>query len=214
MENLIAGYKRFRARGWPDQRKTFESLAERGQQPRALIVACVDSRVDPAMIFDAAPGEILTIRNVANLVPPYGPDAAYHGTSSALELAVQVFEVPDIIVLGHGKCGGVQALLDGAPENACDFVAGWMSIAESARVEALHAPPEERQRCCEHEVIKVSIANLMSFPWIARRVEEGKLTLHGAWFGIHSGALMTLQADGSFEPVAGLDGLGGEAASG
>jgi carbonic anhydrase len=202
MENLIAGYKRFRANGWPDQRKTFESLAERGQQPRALLIACIDSRVDPAMIFDAAPGEILTLRNVANLVPPYGPDSAYHGTSSALELAVQVLEVPDIVVLGHGRCGGVQALLDGLPGNAGDFVAGWMSIAEAARVRAMHAATsEERQRCCEHEVIKVSLANLMTFPWIARRVEEGKLTLHGAWFGIHSGLLSTLQADGIFAPV-------------
>ncbi|MES1260225.1 MAG: carbonic anhydrase [Acidobacteriota bacterium] len=202
MERLIAGYRRFRANGWPEQRKTFESLAERGQQPKALVLACVDSRVDPAAIFDAGPGEILTIRNVANLVPPYGPDAAYHGTSAALELAVQVLEVRDIIVLGHGMCGGVQALLNGAPENARDFVAAWMSIAETARRRALHASADERQRCCEQEVIKVSLANLMTFPWIARRVEEGKLTLHGAWFAIRSGLLLTLQPDGSFTPPA------------
>src|SRR5665213_1278838 len=113
METLLAGYRRFRARGWPEQRRLFESLAENGQRPKALVVACVDSRVDPAMIFDAAPGELLTVRNVANLVPPYAPDAAYHGTSAALEFGVRVLEVPRILVLGHGLCGGVQALLEG-----------------------------------------------------------------------------------------------------
>lgn len=199
MEWLIAGYKRFRASSWPDRRKLFESLAEGGQRPKALVVACIDSRVDPAMIFDAGPGEMLIIRNVANLVPPYGPDTAYHGTSAALELGVQVLNVPDLIVLGHGMCGGVQALLSGPPENARDFVAPWMSIAEPARLRTLrYTSIEERQQCCEHEVIKLSLANLMTFPWIAERVAAGTLALHGAWFAIHSGLLMTLQPDGSF----------------
>jgi len=207
VDKLIAGYRRFRGAGWIKQRTTFETLAESGQQPKALIVACVDSRVDPAMIFDAAPGEMLTIRNVANLVPPYAPDKAYHGTSAALELAVQVFEVRDIIVLGHGMCGGVRALLHGAPENAHDFVAAWMSIAESARQRTAHVEsPEARQQLCEQEVIRVSLANLRTFPWIARRVAEGKLRLHGAWFAIRSGVLMTLQADGSFVPATGPEG--------
>ena len=206
MERLIAGYKRFRASGWPDRRKVFESLAESGQRPKALVIACIDSRVDPAMIFDAGPGEMLTVRNVANLVPPYGPDTAYHGTSAALEFGVRVLETPHLIVLGHGMCGGVQALLEGAPENARDFVASWMSIAEPARLRSLDCTsPEERQQRCEHEVIKVSLANLMTFPWIAERVAAGKLTLHGAWFAIHSGLLMTLRPDGSFLPPEDMD---------
>jgi len=164
-------------------------------------VACIDSRVDPAMIFDAAPGEMLTVRNVANLVPPYAPDAAYHGTSAALEFGVRVLEVPHLIVLGHGLCGGVQALLNGAPGSAAEFVAQWMLIAEPARERALQsARAEERQRLCEYEVIKVSLNNLMTFPWIAERVATGKLELHGAWFNIHSGLLMILQPDGSFAP--------------
>ena len=199
MKSLLAGYQRFRANGWPKQQDAFQSLAKEGQSPRALVVACVDSRVDPAMIFDTAPGEMLTVRNVANLVPPYEPDAAYHGTSAALEFGVRVLEVAHVMVLGHGLCGGVQALLNGPPDKAHEFVGPWMSIAWPARVRALHfSSAEERQRCCEHEVIKVSLANLMTFPWIAERVAAGKLELHGAWFDIHTGLLMICQPDGSF----------------
>lgn len=202
MDSLIAGYRRFRASGWPERQKLFESLAEGGQHPKALVVACVDSRVDPAMIFDAGPGEMLTVRNVANLVPPYAPDAAYHGTSAALEFGVRVMEVRHLIVLGHGLCGGVQALLGDAPETAADFIAPWMSMAAPARERALRCTSaEERQRCCEHEVIKVSLANLMTFPWIAERVAAGTLALHGAWFAIRSGILTMLQPDGSFAPA-------------
>ena len=172
-----------------------------GQSPKALVVACVDSRVDPAMVFDTAPGEMLTVRNVANLVPPYAPDAGYHGTSAALEFGVRVLVVPHLMVLGHSLCGGVRALLDGAPDNAHEFVAAWMSIAWSARVCALRgSSSEKRQQCCEHEVIKVSLVNLMTFPWVAERVAAGKLELHGAWFDIRTGELMTLQPDGSFSP--------------
>jgi carbonic anhydrase len=202
MEDLIAGYGRFRATSWPERQKRFESLAARGQHPKALILACIDSRVDPAVIFDAGPGELLTVRNVANLVPPYAPDTAYHGTSAALEFGVRVLEVPHLVVLGHGMCGGVKALLDGAPENARDFVAPWMSIAEPARARTLRcASAEERQQACEHEVINLSLANLMTFPWIAERVAAGKLVLHGAWFAIKSGVLTMRQPDGSFAPV-------------
>ena len=199
MKSLLDGYQRFRAKGWPEQRRAFESLAQAGQSPKALVVACVDSRVDPAMIFDTAPGDVLTVRNVANLVPPYAPDGAYHGTSAALEFGVRVLQVPHLMVLGHGLCGGVRALLDGAPDNAHEFVAPWMSMAWPARVRALRrGSAEERQQCCEYEVIKVSLANLMTFPWIAERVAAGKLELHGAWFDIRTGVLMILQPDGSF----------------
>jgi carbonic anhydrase len=201
MQELLAGYQRFRTNGWPEKRREFESLAENGQAPGALVVACIDGRVDPAMIFDAAPGEMLTIRNVASLVPPYAPDAAYHGTSAALEFAVRVMEVRDIIVLGHGLCGGVKTLLDGTPGKAKEFVAPWMSIAQPACARAMRFPPGDGRRLvCEHEVIKVSLANLMTFPWIAERVAAGDLTLHGAWFDIRIGALMTLQQDGAFAP--------------
>ena len=199
MGPLLAGYLRFRAKGWPEQRPVFESLADTGQRPRVLVISCVDSRVDPAVIFDAAPGEMLTVRNVANLVPPYAPDVAYHGTSAALEFGVRVLAVAHVVVLGHELCGGVRALLEGAPDNARDFVAPWMSMAESARERALrYASPKERQQCCEQDVIKLSLGNLMSFPWIAAAVAAGQLTLHGAWFSIRTGELLVLGSDGSF----------------
>ncbi len=177
----------------------FESLAEKGQSPRSLVVACIDSRVDPAMIFDAPPGEMLTVRNVANLVPPYGPDASYHGTSAALEFGVRILKVRHLIVLGHGLCGGVQALLADAPDRTHEFITPWMSIARPALVRArLCRTPEERQQCCEQEVVKVSLTNLMTFPWIAERVAAGKLELHGAWFDIRNGTLMILGPEGQF----------------
>jgi carbonic anhydrase len=201
MQNLLAGYQRFRANGWPEKRREFESLAENGQSPRALVVACIDSRVDPTMIFDTAPGEMLTVRNVASLVPPYAPDGSYHGTSAALEFGVRVMRVRDLIVLGHGLCGGVQTLLEGTPDKLSEFVGPWMSIAQPACARAMRFPPGEGRRLiCEHEVIKVSLGNLMTFPWIAERVAAGDLTLHGAWFDIRIGALMTLQPDGTFAP--------------
>ena len=202
MHQLLAGYQRFRTHGWPERRATFEALADNGQRPQVMVVACVDSRVDPAVIFDTAPGQLLTIRNVANLVPPYAPDAAYHGTSAALEFGIRVLEIPHLVVLGHGQCGGVRALLDGTPTAAGDFVGQWMSIAEPARRAALRCDePEARERCCEHEVVRISLANLRSFPWIAEREAAGKLTLHGAWFAIRTGVLGVLGADGVFADV-------------
>ena len=202
MQALIDGYHRFREAGWPARRSLLETLAEQGQQPVAMVLACVDSRVDPTMIFDAAPGQILTVRNVANLAPPYAPDQNFHGTSAALEFGVRVLEVPDLVVLGHGLCGGVRTLLEGAPMEARDFVAPWMAMANAARDRALRCESvEERQRVCEHEVIRIALANLMTFPWIADRVAAGRLRLHGAWFAIHSGQLTILRADGSFEAV-------------
>ncbi len=200
MEKLLAGYRRFRRQGWPEQQQRFESLAREGQRPETLVLACIDSRVDPAMIFGTRPGEILTVRNVANLVPPYEPDSAYHGTSAALEFGVRVLEVRHIVVLGHGLCGGVMALLNGAPENARDFVGPWMSMAGAARERALACAPAARQRCAEEEVVKISLANLRTFPWIAERVAAGRLRLHGAWFAVGSGVLTLLEND-VFVPV-------------
>ena len=165
-------------------------------------MACIDSRVDPGMIFDAAPGEMLTVRNVANLVPPYAPDAAFHGTSAALEFGVRVLEVEDIIVMGHGLCGGVRALIHGAPEVANEFVAPWMSIARPACENVIHSGPGHNvEQRCEHEVVKLSLANLMTFPWIAERVSEGKLALHGMSFDIATGELTVLGRDGVFRAV-------------
>lgn len=176
----------------------FEALARDGQAPRAMVVACSDSRVDPAMIFGAGPGELFILRNVAALVPPFQPDAKFHATSAALEFGVRVLRVPDLIVMGHGMCGGVRALLDGPPQEAGDFVGPWMRIAEPAKRRVLECRPADPQTECEREVVKLSLANLMTFPWLAERVAAGQLRLHGATFDIRYGTLWLLQPDGSF----------------
>ncbi len=198
MDRLLNGYRRFRQNHWPERRRLFESLADDGQQPRVLVICCADSRVDPGMIFDAGPGELFVVRNVANLVPPYAPDGAYHGTSAALEFGVRVLNVPDILVMGHGLCGGVRAMLDGPPPEVSDFVASWISIGARARDRALAHPPEGRQLFCEHETIRLSLDNLMTFPWIARRAEAGSLRLWGGHFDVRSGELSLLRPNGDF----------------
>ena len=201
MDALIAGYRRFRAGAWPERRALFEHLAAEGQQPRAMVIACADSRVDPAMIFDAGPGEIFVVRNVANLVPPWQPDGAYHGTSAALEFGVRALQVRDLIVMGHGLCGGVRALLEGVPETLGEFVGPWIRLAEPARARTLACAPVDPQLTCEQETVRVSLESLLTFPWIAAPVREGRLRLHGAHFDVRSGVLSVLGADGRFAPV-------------
>jgi carbonic anhydrase len=201
MERLIEGYRRFRATQWPERRASFEALAQHGQSPRAMVIACSDSRVDPAMIFASGPGELFVIRNVANLVPPYAPDGEPHATSAALEFAIRILEVPDLIVMGHAMCGGIRALLEGSPPPVGDFLGPWMRIAEPAKRRALACTTADRQTACEEEAVKVSVENLLTFPWIAERVNSARLGLHGAIFDIRSGFLSVLQADGKFALV-------------
>lgn len=202
MDELLAGYRRFRLGEWPETRRLFEQLADRGQSPRTMVIGCADSRVDPSMIFNARPGELFVVRNVAGLVPPYAPDSAYHGTSAALEFAVRVLQVKELIVMGHGLCGGVAGLLRGVPPEASDFVGPWMGIAEPARQVALACETdEEQQLCAEHEVIKLSLSNLRSFPWIAEREASGSLKLFGSHFDVRHGRLSQLGANGRFETV-------------
>ncbi|HTW71753.1 MAG TPA: carbonic anhydrase [Acetobacteraceae bacterium] len=203
MDRLLQGYSRFRRDGWPDRRRLFETLAKHGQHPRALVLCCADSRVDPAMIFDAAPGELFVVRNVANLVPPYAPDGRHHGTSAAIEFGLRALAVPDMVVMGHGLCGGVRALLEGPPPEVSDFVAAWIGLAAPARDQAMACDdPIERQLVGEFETVKLSLANLLSFPWIAELVSAGALRLHGAHFDIRTGSLRILGPDGKFAAVA------------
>jgi carbonic anhydrase len=202
MEALIEGYRRFRTGRWQEERLRFEVLAALGQAPRTMIVTCADSRVDPQLIFDARPGELFVVRNVANLVPPYAPDAAYHGTSAALEFGVRVIGVADLVVLGHAQCGGIHALLGGrSPEAGGDFIGPWMKIAEPARRRVMAVDPAARQEACELEAIRLSLANLAGFPWVKDAIAAGRLRLHGCYFGIASGTLRQLGPDGSFRPV-------------
>ena len=194
-------YLRFRGHQWPERRATFERLASRGQAPRTMVVACCDSRVDPTMIFSAEPGELFVLRNVANLVPPYQPDSAFHSTSAALEFAVRVLQVRYLIVMGHAMCGGIRVLLDEAAAPAGDFLVPWMRIAEPARRRVLQRAAPDPQAECERESVKLSLENLHTFPWIAERSAAGSLELGGAIFDIRSGVLQTLRADATFEPV-------------
>jgi carbonic anhydrase len=201
VDELIRGYRRFRLERWPHERERFEHLAG-GQQPHTMVITCSDSRVDPGMIFDAAPGEMFIVRNVANLVPPYAPDSAYHGTSAALEFAVCALRVEHIVVLGHAQCGGVRALLEGAPPTVSDFVGQWMQIAEPARQRVMACNHlHDRQLACEHEVVRLSLDNLRTFRWVRAALEAGRLRLHGCYFGIRSGVLEVLGPDGQFAPV-------------
>jgi carbonic anhydrase len=198
MDELIDGYRRFRAGAWADRRRQFEALAALGQKPPIMVIACADSRVDPAMLFDAGPGEIFTLRNVANLVPPYQPDGSLHGTSAAVEFAVRGLGVSTILVLGHGMCGGITALLRGVKAPMGEFLVPWIGIAASARNRVLRCAPADPQLECEHEAVRVSLDNLMSFPFVAERVMDGRLQLHGGHFDIRTGVLALLGRDGSF----------------
>ena len=202
MEDLIAGYRRFRAGTWRNERTRFNELSKFGQKPRALVIGCSDSRTDPQMVFNAAPGELFVVRNVANLVPPYGPDDQPHGSSAAIEFAVRALKIPQIIVMGHAMCGGIQALLNGAPAEVSDFVGQWVRIAEPARLRAMSAPAERWQDVCEHESVRLSLDNLTTFPWIASAVRAGGLKLHGCFFDIRSGILERLGDDGVFHAIA------------
>ncbi len=202
MNRLLDGYRRFRQDTWPQQRARFEELAAQGQRPRTMVIACSDSRVDPQMIFSAGPGELFVVRNVASLVPPYMPDAAFHGTSAAVEFGVRVLGVEDLIVMGHALCGGIRALREGVPPAAGDFVASWIGIAEGARGAGLACDtPEDAQEACEHEAVRISIANLLTFPWVAEAVAAGTLRLHGGHFGVATGRLVLMDAEGRFTPA-------------
>jgi carbonic anhydrase len=200
MDRLIEGYHRFRSEVWPVQRARYEALSNKGQSPETLVISCSDSRVDPQTVFGAAPGEMFVVRNVAGLVPTYQPDANYHGTSAAIEYAVRVLKVARVVVLGHRQCGGVQAMVEGAPAEARDFVEPWMSMARSVleHVHDRHAP--DVLSCCEIEVVRLSLANLMTFPWVAERVEAGNLVLAGFRFEIFTGILERLK-DCAMVPV-------------
>lgn len=202
MDKLLEGYRRFRRDTWPQYAARFADMAKHGQHPRALVLACSDSRADPAIIFDAAPGELFVIRNIANLVPPYAPDSAHHGTSAALEFGVRVLQVRDLIVMGHALCGGIHALLEGASEAAADFVLPWMQLAEPARRQALACTSvTDRRLTGEHAAVRLSLDNLMTFPWIAEPVRAGSLLLHGAFFDTESGELSMMDKTGNFVRV-------------
>ena len=212
-ERLAQGYRSFLDGRFADERSRYAMLAKTGQTPEIMVVGCIDLRVSPEVIFDAAPGELLVVRNVANLVPPYEPDRdSQHGTSAALEFGVQALHVKHIVVLGHAHCGGISAFADEqAPLSPGDFIGRWMSQIAPAAASLgprRHDDRDEYLRRLEFASVELSLRNLMSFPCVRILVERGKLALHGAYFGVSSGRLLVRDPDtGRFAPV--MEGLGG-----
>lgn len=197
IDGLIAGFRVFRARYYGQRPEHMYELTTRGQSPAVMVIACSDSRVDPALLFATEPGDLFTVRNVANLVPPYTPDSNYHGTSAALEFGVRDLEVAYIVVLGHSACGGIQALREasaGAPADR-EFIAPWMEIAAAAcRCEPGGTVPDPPS--VEHEGIRISLKNLRGFPWLEDRVRAGELNLRGWWVDLVDGRLYEIGPDG------------------
>lgn len=208
LSQLIDGYHRFRNQDWTRERERWSELAE-GQSPEVMVLACADSRVDPAHIFDAKPGEMFVVRNIAALAPPYETTRGFHGVSAALEFAVTQLDVGEILVMGHGLCGGCAAALTGQFDDTepgdGHFIADWVRMLSGARdhVRAQHAQLDRDAFLdMEREAVKVSLANLRTFPWIVEREQAERLQLHGAHFSIAEGQLYMLdEAEGDFRPV-------------
>ncbi|WP_318762632.1 carbonic anhydrase [Aminobacter sp. P9b] len=207
-DTLLTGYRNFMKGRYAAETEHYKSLAREGQSPETLVIACCDSRAAPETIFDAGPGELFVLRNVANLVPPYSPDGEFHSTSAALEFAVQALKVKNIVVMGHGRCGGIRAALDpnAAPLSPGDFIGKWMSlVGPAAEVVSGNEmmTKSERQTALERISIRYSIANLRTFPCVQILEQKGRLEIFGAWFDISAGELWVMDRNtGDFERTA------------
>ncbi len=210
-ERLVSGYEAFLGGRFAREHDRFQHLAQAGQSPRILLIGCCDSRVSPEVIFDAGPGEIFVVRNVANLVPPYAPNEDLHGTSAALEYAVLGLRVEHIVLLGHASCGGVRSYAEGVldpyqkPLSAGDFIGKWMNLIAPAadKIGPAHEPIAEYCERLALASIVQGLANLRTFPAITTLEKRGFLTLHGAYFGILEGKLLALdETTGRFVPAA------------
>ena len=195
-QHLIDGYRTFTSQRLPTEQSRYKELSERGQSPAVMVIGCCDSRVSPEVIFDAGPGELFVVRNVANLVPVYAPDSGTHGVSAALEYAVNVLQVKHIVVLGHAQCGGIRAFIDKIkPLSAGDFIGKWMSmfIKPGEVVEQRsHESMQNFVERIEKAAVFRSLENLQTFPFVRAKVEQGDLQLHGAYFGVAEGSLFVL----------------------
>ena len=204
-KRLLTGYCNFMNGRYRAESDRYRSLARDGQSPETMIVACCDSRSAPEAIFDVGPGELFVLRNVGNLVPPFEPDGEFHSTSAALEFAVQSLKVKNIVVMGHGRCGGIRAALDAnsAQPAPGDFIGKWMSLIAPAAetvVASTMMTATERQTALERISIRYSIANLRTFPYVSALESKGQLSLYGAWFDISTGELwMMNKTTGDFE---------------
>jgi carbonic anhydrase len=197
---LMSGFRKFREKYYileESEKSVYQRLSTDGQTPKTLLIGCSDSRVDPAILTSASPGELFVIRNVANLVPPYEASASgYRGTSSALEFAVKGLKVENIVVLGHRQCGGVRALMTGSADSSTDFIGPWMSIANEAKERVLREhsdkDPDIQWKLAEMEVLKVSLKNLKTFPFVQEAVESRQLNLVAVYFDLEQGQLWEL----------------------
>ncbi len=204
---LLKGYNSFFQKYFTHDTELYSKLSEVGQSPPTLVIACSDSRVDPSIITSSDPGDIFVIRNVANMVPPYDDSSSgLHGVSAAVEFAVKMVQVKHIVVLGHSQCAGINALLNSEHIPATDFISDWVKMGEPAKAKTIARIPEDqpeaRQQCCEKESILHSLENLLSFPWIKKRVEGGELKLHGWYFELRNGSLQQFNAEqGEFVAV-------------
>ena len=205
IQRFIAGFKSFRNEYFCREDSPFRQLRE-GQSPGTMVVACSDSRTDPSIIMQCEPGEIFVVRNVANIVPPYESDSGFHGVSSAIEYAVKHLKVANLIILGHSSCGGIDTLMHGGAGGDCEFIDKWLSVMNPVRDEVLdHFGQADKRSCtaCEMAAILRSLENLMTFPWIADRAASGALTLHGWYFDMETGRLLSyLPETKTFEPLA------------
>lgn len=203
---LIDRFRTWKRVKFEDSKAWYARLMEDGQRPRTMLISCCDSRLDTVAMFGAEPGDLFVVRNVANLVPPYAPDQDHHGTSAAVEYAVTALHVAHILIVGHSKCGGVQACHDmcsgAAPEleKSTSFIGRWMDILRPGfdRVKDKHADRDSALRELEHEAVRTSIMNLASFPFVKDALDAGQLTLHGAWMDIANGQMHVLGDDGAF----------------
>jgi carbonic anhydrase len=210
-QRLIEGYGAFAAGRLQREQDRYNELARAGQSPEVMVIGCCDSRVSPEVIFDARPGELFVVRNVANIIPPYSPDGQAHGVSAALEFGVGALRVKHIVVLGHAHCGGVKAFAqDSEPLGPGDFIGKWMQLmAPAAHKIAPMGGAEDHAAYLtrlEQANIANSLDNLMTFPLLAKLIEKGKIATHGAYFGVASGDLSVLdKATGEFKPVGRSD---------
>ncbi|MBP6363035.1 MAG: carbonic anhydrase [Novosphingobium sp.] len=208
LDRLVEGYRRFRSTGWGPNRERWATLRD-GQEPDVMVIACSDSRVDPSQVFDFAPGEVFVVRNVAAMVPPFETTPGHHGVSAALEFAVQVLKVKEIVVLGHGMCGGCKAALTrelhGTEPGEGGFIADWIALLDDAREQVVAAHGTEgrgAERAMEQAGVEVSLANLRTFPCVRSKERSGELRLTGAFFAISDGQLHLLdEQSGQFAPI-------------
>lgn len=204
-QRLIDGYNAFAAGRLPHEQDRYRALAERGQSPEIMVIGCCDSRVSPEVIFDARPGELFVVRNVANIVPPYAPDGQAHGVSAALEFGVAALKVKHIVVLGHAHCGGVKAYAEDAePLSPGDFIGNWMKLMAPAADKTPRSGLSVAEYLVRLEQANIvnSLDNLMTFPRLYKLVERGSVVLHGAYFGVATGELSVLdRATGKFRGV-------------